>query len=191
MYILGIGGSPRNKGLSDSLLDVALQGARSEGCHVEKIVLNELSVEACQDCGQCSATGACVVSDDLSDVRAQIDLADGVIIASPVYFASVTAQLKTFIDRFQDAWISKYVLKRTSARHKTRKGVFLCVSGEDKVRYFENSKEVIKAFFATLDIEYSEELFLGGSNNFAKGSSRREEAMKKVFDLGAHLARSL
>lgn len=191
MYVLGIGGSPRRKGLSDSLLDEALDGARSEGCHIEKIVLSELKIRPCDDCGGCGEKGTCVIEDDMAKVRPEIEQADGIIIASPIYFASVTAQLKAMIDRYQDAWISRYILKRVPFNRKARKGAFLCVSGEDKPQYFENAKQVVKAFFATLGIEYSGELFLGNANSYSRFSSNKDEALKKAFELGSSLAKNL
>ena len=191
MYILGISGSPRKGGLSDSLLEGALDGARSEGCHVEKIVLSDLDIRPCQDCGGCADTARCVIRDGMDTVRAEIELADGIIIASPIYFGSITAQLKAAIDRHQDAWVAKYVLKNAPHRHKAKKGVFLCIAGEDKARYFANAKEIITAFFATLGIEYSGELFLGASEALLNDDLRRDEAMKRAFELGSSLARSL
>lgn len=191
MYILGIGGSPRREGLSNSLLDDALDGARSQGAHVDRIIVNDLDIKPCQDCGGCGASGICVIKDDMLKVRNEIGLADAVIISTPIYFGSVTAQLKTLIDRFQDAWTAKYILKQRPLRPKTRKGALIVVSGSDKSHNFENAQQIVDKFFKTLDIEYAGNLFLGGSDILDEGPGKKEDASKRAFDLGASIAKSL
>jgi multimeric flavodoxin WrbA len=189
MYILGIVGSPRKRGLSDVLVDSALEGAASEGCHVEKIFLSDLDIKPCQECGGCSDTGSCVVNDGMGKVRREINEADAVIIASPIYFGSITAQLKAMIDRFEDAWTAKYVLRNHPVNPKPRFGALIAVAGGDNSKYFENAKQIVGNLFATLDIEFAGELFLGGID-MNKREGRLEEATKKAFDLGVKLARS-
>jgi multimeric flavodoxin WrbA len=188
MYILGIGGSPRKGGFTDMLLDSALNGASSEGCHTEKIFLNDLDIRPCQDCGSCADTGVCVVRDDMLKVREGIAEADRIIIASPVYFGSVTAQVKTMVDRYQDAWTAKYVLKYNPVRPIEKKGAFICVAAEDKIQYFENSRQIIKNLFATLDIEYHTDLFVGGTAGM--DALAKDETAKKAFHLGAEMVRA-
>lgn len=188
MHILGISGSPKRRGLTNLLLDNAIDGARREGAVTEKIILNDLNFRACQECGGCDNTGICVLDDDMKPVYDKIAAADAMIVASPIYFGTVTAQLKAMIDRLQCSWVAKYVLKKKTPLRNKRKGIFLCVGGNDKKEYFEDAKKVVKIMFAVLDIKYSGDLFVGGTNILPSGSAKKDKAFQKAFDLGVMLA---
>ncbi len=190
MKILGIGGSPRKGGNTDTLLDKALEGAKSAGAVVEKIILNDLDFKPCQECGGCDKAGICSVKDDMQLVYKKLGDADAVIVASPIFFGSLSAQIKMMIDRLQCLWVMKYVLKRAVSSGRKRKGVFLCVGGADKKEFFENAKSIIKNFFATLGLEYYGELFYGGLHE-KTAIMERESALKKAFDLGVTLVKNV
>lgn len=187
MKIVGISGSPRRSGNSEILLDRALEGAASAGADAEKIVLNELEIRSCQECGGCDKNGVCVIPDDMSHLYKTLDKADAVIVASPIFFASLSAQTKMMIDRFQCEWMAKYMLKK-AMRKKRRKGLFICVSGSHRNDYFENAGSIIKAFFATLDIEYCGELFCGGMEK-ARDIDNEEKVLNKAYSLGRELVK--
>lgn len=188
MRIVGISGSPRSGGNSDILLDEALKGARSAGAITEKIDINGLEYRPCQECGGCDINGKCVIRDGMRVIYEKFEEQDAFIVASPIFFGSLSAQLKAMIDRFQCGWISKYVLRKAASARKRRKGAFICVSGSDRPEYFENARQIIKLFFATLDIDYAGELYCGGVNT--KGSViEKLDVMKKAFDLGLALVK--
>jgi multimeric flavodoxin WrbA len=189
MNVLGISGSPKLNGLTNLLLDKALEGARASGAHTEKIVLNDLNFRPCQECGGCDKTGACILGDDMGSVYESLAGADVIIMASPIYFSSLTAQLKAMIDRCHSLWVSKYILKNIPLTKNGSKGLFLCVGGRDSGIYFEDAKKIIKAFFATLDVEYSSDLFIGGLNMMPANSPKRDAALEKAFQLGVDAAR--
>jgi len=182
MKVVGISGSPRRAGNSETLLDKALEGAASKGASVEKIVLNELKLSGCQECGGCNLYGKCVIDDEMQAVFKKIEEADGLLISSPVFFGTVSAQLKAMIDRFQSAWIRKYILKK-AAQRKGRKGIFLCVAGAEKDEFFKNARGVVRLFFKTLDVKYAGELFCGGIESVAV--KEKKDALRKAFRLGA------
>jgi len=100
MKILGIMGSPRVGGNSDILLDEALAGAKESGGEVEKIILDKLKISGCKDCKKCNETGICVIKDDMSEIHKKILDADAIIHSCPVYFWSMTAQMKAYLDRW-------------------------------------------------------------------------------------------
>ena len=100
MKILGIMGSPRIGGNSDILLDDALAGAEKTGAKVEKIILNKMKIFDCQDCRKCNETGLCVIKDDMPEILKKILDADAIIHSVPVYFWSMTAQMKAYLDRW-------------------------------------------------------------------------------------------
>ena len=104
MHILAISGSPRG-GLSNTrrLLDRVLEGARSGGAETELVDLGTMHIDYCIACGTCYVTGKCSRKDDFAALYEKMLASDGLVLGSPVYFSSVTAQLKTVIDRLSDA----------------------------------------------------------------------------------------
>ena len=104
MKILGINASPRgSKSQTRKLVKAVLDGASSQGAAVELVDLSRLKMEYCNACGICYETGKCVKKDDLQTLYKKILSADGLVMGSPNYFRSVTAQMKTIIDRMADA----------------------------------------------------------------------------------------
>lgn len=189
MKVIGIGASPRKGGNTDILLDAAIKGARSAGASCEKIFLRDLLYEGCRSCGGCLKTGTCRVRDDMQLIYGKFKEADAVIIASPVFFGSLTGQLKMMIDRFQCFWIAGNILNKAIPVKKGVKGTFLCIAGERKAGYFENSKEIIRFFFSTLKITYKNELFCGGVTSMG-AIRKRKGMMRRAYLLGASMARA-
>jgi multimeric flavodoxin WrbA len=104
MKIIGINASPRgSKSQTRKLVQAVLDGARSQGATVELVDLCRLKMEYCNACTTCYKTGKCVKKDDLQTLYKKILSADGLVMGSPNYFHSVTAQMKTLIDRMADA----------------------------------------------------------------------------------------
>jgi len=100
MKIVGVMGSPRTNGNSDTIARQILLEAEKLGADTETFVLNNLSYKGCQACMGCKiGSDKCVIRDDLAAVLAAVASADVLIMASPIYFGQVTGQLKTFIDR--------------------------------------------------------------------------------------------
>jgi len=187
MYLLGISGSPKINGLTGLLLDKVFDGAKASGAHTEKIILNDLDFKACQECGGCDETGVCILDDDMRPIYEKLAKADAVVVASPVYFGNITAQLKAMIDRCHSSWVAKYILKRDLLKdNKKRKGIFLSVAGKESEEYFESAKKIIKIFFITQNIEYSSDLFISGLNVMSIDDPKREAALEKAFQLGVH-----
>lgn len=184
MNVLGISGSPRRGGITETLLDKALEGAGSTGALIEKLILNELDIKPCQECGDSAEAGKCAIPDDMRMVRERFAGSDAFIIASPVFFGSVTAQLKAMIDRFQSEWVAKYLLKSGPIYKNKRKGIFICTAGQDKIEYLENSSMIIKLLFKTLDIDYCGGLFFGGLNTKSEDESEISAMSEKAFELG-------
>jgi len=187
MKVLGILGSPRRGGNSEKLLDKALEGVRSSGALCEKVALGDLTFKGCIECGGCDSTGICILVDDMTALYKKIEDADVVIVASPIFFASLPSQLKAFVDRFQSRWVAKYRLKNTGSGKK-KEGAFICDSGWDKKEFFENAKYVLKTLFVTLDIEYSGELYAGGMDK-PGAVDKAKQAMSEAFELGKSLGK--
>lgn len=96
---LVIAGSPRKGGNSDLLCDAFLKGAQEAGCEGEKIYVQDLRLSGCRACYGCRATRKCVLRDDMNQVLDKMVAADVIVLATPVYFYSLSGQMKVLIDR--------------------------------------------------------------------------------------------
>ncbi len=185
MYVLGINGSPRIGGNTDILLDKALEGAKTKGAQIEKVILNNLKFSPCQECKNIRDDGTCIVEDELQPLYKKIEQADGIILASPIFFGSLSAQTKMMIDRFQCAWRVKYILKKEIFK-KNRKGGFISVEASKREDFFDNAKSIVKNLFATINVDYKEELFCSGIDEKAK-ILQHPEVLKKAHELGQRI----
>ncbi len=189
MKILGIMGSPRLQGNTDLLMDEALRGAQHQQAEVEKIIVDKLTIAPCREYYGCFRDGRCVIRDDMDDIYTKLIQADGIIVASPIFFYSVTAQLKLVIDRCQALWARKYILKQTSP-NPARKGAFIAVGATRGARLFDGPILTVKYFFKAIDVEYVDELLIRGVDQ--RGEIRQHPtALAGAFELGKRLASRL
>ena len=97
--VLILSGSPRRNGNSDMLCDRFTLGAREAGHNVEKIFLRDRKIGYCTGCDYCFKTHKCSQKDDMAEIIEKMIQADVLVFATPVYFYSMDAQMKTLIDR--------------------------------------------------------------------------------------------
>ncbi len=98
--VLVISSSPRKGGNSDILCDQFILGAEEAGNKAEKIFLGDKEINYCIACDTCKRNGGiCDHDDDMAEVREKMIAADVIVMATPVYFYSMAAQMKTLIDR--------------------------------------------------------------------------------------------
>jgi multimeric flavodoxin WrbA len=185
MRVLGILGSPRRGGNSELLLDKALEGVKSCALDSAKVVLNELKFSPCQECGGCKKTGSCVINDDMQSVYKKIEEAGAVILASPIFFGSLPAQVKMMVDRYQCRWAAKYLLGKKDAR-PAKKGFLILVSATNRESFFKNAQSIVKNLFAVLGIEFKSSLYCPNVDNKAK-VLEHPDCLKQAFDLGKNL----
>ena len=100
MKILGISGSPVKDGSNEKAIDYALKKAKKLGFDTEKITLAKKDLTGCIACNQCKKQkGTCSIKDVMEDIRPKMEDADAIIVSSPVYFGSLSAQTKSLLDR--------------------------------------------------------------------------------------------
>jgi multimeric flavodoxin WrbA len=159
MKIIAFLGSPRKNGNSALLLREAVKGIEETGLKVHIFNLNEMDISPCQSCGGCEDTGVCVFHDDMTQINASIREASRIILASPIYFFGVSAQVKIMIDRCQCFWCEKYLLKKPIQEGSYgRKGLLLLVGGQKKEIGIQCAEATAKAFFRTVSVPEHETL---------------------------------
>jgi multimeric flavodoxin WrbA len=99
MKVLGIVGSPRKEGNTEILMNEVMKTAGETGCETEIFLMHDKQIAPCDACGACFKTEGCIVKDDMQELYAMMERADAVIFGSPVYFGSVSAQMKAVMDR--------------------------------------------------------------------------------------------
>jgi multimeric flavodoxin WrbA len=105
MKVIAICGSPRKNGNTQILCQHALKAVEEEGLQTELITLSGLDIRPCRACMSCLTTGTCVIKDDLPPVFTRMKEAQGIILASPVYFGSCTALIKALMER--SGWLAR------------------------------------------------------------------------------------
>lgn len=99
MKVIGVVGSPRRGGNTETLVKAVLAGAADVAAKTEIYWLNELNLRGCQGCLYCQEHGRCRQDDDMSLLYNELLTADGIVIGSPIYMDYLTAQTKLFLDR--------------------------------------------------------------------------------------------
>jgi len=109
LNVLAIIGSPRITGNTSYLVDQALDEVVKADIDIEKIILSQYEVNPCLGHDACPSYESCIQKDDAGWILEKFRTADGIILASPVYYYNVSAQIKAFLDR--NYWIYKHDLE--------------------------------------------------------------------------------
>ena len=97
--VLVINGSPRPNGCTATALNEVIRALHEEGVETELLQIGKDTIRGCLACGYCSTHGECVVKDKVNEAAKLFEEADGLLVGSPVYYASPNATLVAFLDR--------------------------------------------------------------------------------------------
>lgn len=172
--VLILSGSPRKGGNSDLLCDEFARGAQEAGHSVEKIRVSEKKIAPCSACYYCRQSGgACAHKDDMADILQKMIDADVLVLASPVYFYSIDAQLKALIDRTVARWLEVknkefyYIVTMADESHASADTTLACFRGyADCVEGAREMGVVI------------------GSGVYEPGKVKNTAAMKEAYEMG-------
>jgi len=187
--ILAIYGSPRRQGNTTLLLNQAVQGALDAGAQVEKVVLRDLKMSPCLEIYGCKETGRCVIQDDFQGVSNQLLACHGLMLASPIFFYTVSAHTKILMDRCQSLWIKKYWVDKIplGQRDLKRKGLFISVGATRGKRLFDGTLLTLKYFFDILDAELWKAL-LYRELDFEGDVLKHPEYLQEAYGTGKEFA---
>ena len=187
MKVLGIMGSPRVGGNSDILLDEALAGAKVAGAEVEKIILDKKKISNCKDCKKCNETGICVIKDDMLEIHKKILDADAIIHSVPVYFWSMTSQMKAYLDRWCALFDAEWRWQKNYyPRMKGKRIGLITVCGDPDVH---TADPIVHSFKSTA--EMTKLSWLGAVMTSASDRGdiiKDEKARKQAWELGKKAA---
>lgn len=150
MKVVCLHGSPRKQGNSAAVAQQFISSAEALGAQVQSVYLNGLYFRGCQACEACKTKAEhCVLKDDLAPVLDAVAAADVVVMASPVYYGDVSAQLKTFIDRTYCYLKPGYIaLDHPSRLAKPKELVFILTQGHRDPKWFADILPRYKELFA-------------------------------------------
>lgn len=171
--VLVLSGSPRNNGNSDILCNEFMRGAVESGNEVEKIRVAEKKIGYCTACYACRDTGICVIKDDMAEIMQKMIDADVIVLASPVYFYSIDAQLKALIDRTVCRW--------TEVKDKE---FYYIMTAADSGR--ESMETTLACFRGYADcVEGAKEMgIIYGTGVYDKGEIKNKSVMTEAYEMG-------
>ena len=174
--VLILSGSPRKNGNSDILCDQFLRGAVQSGNEVEKIRVADKNIGFCKACYACQNTGICAIKDDMAEVLQNMIDADVIVLASPIYFYSVDAQLKALMDR-------------TFARGlemKNKEFYYIVTAGDTRPEFAGTTIACFRGYADCL--EGSREMgIICGMGVSEKGEVRNTKAMQEAYEMGKNV----
>lgn len=193
MNITGISGSPTGGSSTDVLIRAALDGASAPQVKTKLIRLNDYSILPCQACGKSPEPEYCFFHDDMDHVFKAMEKSEGIILGSPIYFESVSAQAKLFIDRtnclrpvdfsVEDETVFKEPL------FKGKKGGIIIVGGEKGK--FDIALRTARAFFLWAGMEIVFEMRYVTRSSKAGEAGRDDAGLKEARDCGLRLLESI
>ena len=176
--VLLISSSPRRHGNSDLLCDQFMQGARDAGQQAEKIFLAEKDIHYCTGCGACAnATRPCVQKDDVAEILEKMVAADVIVLATPVYFYTMSAQLKTLIDRTCPRY--------TAISNKDF--YFILTAADPNPSAMTRTLESLRGFTEDCLEGSREKAVLYGLGVLDKGEVKRTPAYRSAYQMGSSI----
>ena len=189
--VLCIAGSPRHHGNSEQLLDALMGGVEAAEGTATKLFVRDADINVCRGCNACSKDGRCIQRDGMDAVYASLDEADAIAVASPVFFGTVPATLKTLLDRCQPYWARRYVL-REPAPQARRPGAILIVGGGGDPFGAGCAVTPIRSVFAVLSVTAPDERILQVLGPDRPGEIACEpEALARAARMGAELVEAV
>jgi multimeric flavodoxin WrbA/protein-tyrosine-phosphatase len=155
MLVLGFQGSPRKKGNTSYLLATFMQAAEKLGAQTRIVEVTRKNIIPCKELVVCEKKGYCPIDDDVkTEIYPLIRQAEVVVLASPIFFFNMTAQLKAVVDRCQLFWARKYRFKLTDPARMTKRGYLLSVGASKGKSLFDGLQLTAKYFFDAIDARF-------------------------------------
>ncbi|MGN1221265.1 MAG: flavodoxin family protein [Candidatus Cryptobacteroides sp.] len=172
--VLILSGSPRKNGNSDILCDEFARGATEVGHGVEKVRVAEKNIHPCIACYHCRDNGGeCVFKDDMAEVLQKIIDADVLVLASPVYFYSIDAQLKAVIDRTVAKWLEV----------KNKEFYYIITMADEEATSAETTLACFRGYADCVDGAVEKGVIIGGGA-YEKGEIKGHPAMAQAYQMG-------
>ena len=175
--VLILSSSPRKGGNSETLAAAFAKGAKEAGNWVETVYLREKQYGFCKGCFACLKLGHCVIKDDAVEIAAKMHDADVLVFVTPVYYYSVSGQLKTMLDRANPLFGTDYAFT---------KAYLLATAAEDKLETVEGTVKAVQGWVDCFErCELVDTIFAGGVNNI--GEINGHPALERAYQVGKEI----
>lgn len=175
--VLILSGSPRKNGNSELLCDEFARGATEAGHEVEKIRVTEKGIHPCIACYHCRDNGgACVFKDDMADLLQKMIDADVLVLASPVYFYSIDAQLKAVIDRTVARWLEV----------KNKEFYYIVTMADENPASADTTLACFRGYADCVEGAVEKGVIIGGGA-YEKGEIKGHPAMAQAYQMGKEI----
>jgi multimeric flavodoxin WrbA len=171
--VLILSASPRKGGNSDLLCDQFMKGAKEAGHKTEKVFLKDKNINYCTGCGTCFNTGKCSQKDDMAEILEEMILADVIVMATPVYFCTMCAQMKTLIDRT----VARYT------KINNKEFYFIVTAAVNSQPSMQRTIEGFRGFTSCLS-GAKEKGIVYGTGAWKIGEIKGKKAMNLAFEMG-------
>ena len=172
--ILILAGCPRKNGNSAALCSAFARGAEESGHQVETVFLRDRKISYCLACYHCkNNNGVCIIKDDMGDILDKINKSDAIVMASPVYFYSVDAQMKALIDRTVAQWLTI----------KNKEFYYIMTSAEESDTVMDCTLECLRGLAKCLKGSV-ERGVIYGKGVYAAGEIESRPAMQEAYEMG-------
>lgn len=212
MKVIGINGSPRKQWNTATLVSKALEGAAAQGAETELVHLYDLDFKGCKSCFACKVRGGksygkCVIKDDLAPVLEKIATADAIVIGSPIYFANVTGETRSFLERLIFQYFTYTVPYGTLAHKKIRTGFIYTMNVTEEISEKFGYEQIFKTneryaqlvlgpaetlcAFDTCQVDDYSKVVIESFDPVHKAKRRAEvfpQECQRAFELGQRLA---
>lgn len=176
--VLILSSSPRRGGNSERLSLAFAQGAEEAGCQVETVFLREKRYGFCQGCLACLKSGRCTIPDDAVEIAAKMKSADVLVFATPVYYYSISGQLKTLLDRANPLYGSDYAFTQA---------YLLATAAEDEPSTPEGAIKAVQGWVDCFErCTLADTIFAGGVSDV--GDVAGHPALAEAYRAGRALA---
>lgn len=181
MKVVVFSSSPRRHGNSEVLADQFIAGAKKAGHEVEKVVLRDYRINPCLACGYCrNHENQCCQNDDGDKLIKKIVAADVFVFATPVYFYSLSAQLKILIDRM---FSREYEIRESDQR---KKAYLIVTSGATDIASLSPAVESFRGFIKVLR-KVDEGGIIYGNGAIMMGDANHHQAYQEAYEAGKNI----
>lgn len=175
--VLVITSSLRKGGNSDTLAEYFAKGAEEAGNEVEVLSLADKTVGFCKGCFACQKTQKCVINDDAVEIAEKMKNAEVIAFATPIYYYSVSGQLKTMLDRANPLFASEYAFRDI---------YLLAAAAEDENETISGTKTAVQGWIDCFErAKFVKTIFAGGVND--KGDIAGHKALKEAYQAGKEI----
>ncbi len=212
MKVLAINGSPRKQWNTAMLLNKALEGAASQGAETEMVHLYDLDFKGCKSCFACKLKGGksyghCAQRDGITPVLEKLENVDALILGSPIYFGTVTGEMRSFFERAAYPYLVYDAQRSSLFPKKIKTGlIFTLGADENRMKEMQIDRHLMmtemtmgrlfgsaESLIVTDTYQFDDYSKYVTSHDAAAKTKRREEVFpldcQKAFDMGARFAK--